>query len=171
MSPNGEGWHYFAVKKKLPSLLRGITSKHHSDFYCLNCLHSFATENKRESHRKVYENKDFCNVVMPSEDTKIFNQYQKSDKIPFIIYADFECLIEKIDGCKNNPENSYTIKVSEHIPSGFSMSTISRFMHRKYAWCIQSCIKMYTWCIKRFVNIKGSTQWRYLILKRKKWSY
>ena len=70
---------------------------------------------------------------MPSEDTKIFNQYQKSDKIPFIIYADFECLIEKIDGCKNNPENSYTIKVSEHIPSGFSMSTISRFMHRKYA--------------------------------------
>ena len=44
---------------------------------------------------------------MLSEDTKIlqFNQLQKSDKAPFIIYADFECLIEKIDGCKNNPEN------------------------------------------------------------------
>ena len=64
---------------------------------------------------------------MPSEDTKIleFNQYQKSDKAPFIIYADLECLIEKIDECKNNPENSFTTKVSEHIPSGFSMSTIS----------------------------------------------
>ena len=36
--------------------------------------------------------------VMYSEDTKIveFNQYHKSDKTPpFIIYADFECLIEK----------------------------------------------------------------------------
>ena len=66
---------------------------------------------------------------MSSEDTKTleFNQYQKSDKAPFIIYADLECLIEKIDGCKNNPENSFTTKVSEHIPSGFSMSTISSF--------------------------------------------
>ena len=41
---------------------------------------------------------------MPPEDTKIleFNQYQKSDNAPFIIYADLECTIEKIDECKNN---------------------------------------------------------------------
>ena len=47
----------------------------------------------------------FCNVVIPSEDTKIleFNQYQKSDKPRFITDADLECLIQKIDGCKNNP--------------------------------------------------------------------
>ena len=49
------------------------------------------------------ENKGFCNVIMPSEDTKTleFNQYKKSNKAPFTIYADLECLIEKIDGCKN----------------------------------------------------------------------
>ena len=75
------------------------------------------------------KNKDFCNVIMPSEDSKIlkFSQYQKFDKAPFIIYADLEYIIEKIDGSKNNPENSSTTKVSEHIPSGFSMSTISSF--------------------------------------------
>ena len=58
---------------------------------------------------------------MPSEDTKILelNQYQESDKAPFIIYADRDCLIEKINGCKNNPENSSPTKVSKHIPSGF----------------------------------------------------
>ena len=80
------------------------TPKHYGDFYCLNCLHFFSIRNKLESHK----NKDFCKVIMPSEDTKIleFNQYQNSDKVPFIIYADFECIIEKIDGCKNNPENS-----------------------------------------------------------------
>ena len=63
---------------------------------------------------------------MPSEDTKIlqFNQYLKSNKAPFIIYADLECLIEKIDGCKNNPKNSSATKVDEHIPSSFSISTI-----------------------------------------------
>ena len=41
---------------------------------------------------------------MPSENTKIleFNLYQKSDKIPLIIYADLECIIEKIVECKND---------------------------------------------------------------------
>ena len=59
---------------------------------------------------------------MASEGTKIleFNQYQKSDKAPFIIYADLECIIEKIDGCENNPESSSTTKVSKRIPSVFS---------------------------------------------------
>ena len=44
---------------------------------------------------------------MLSEDTKIleFNPYQNSNKTPFIMYADLEFMIEKIDGCKNNPEN------------------------------------------------------------------
>ena len=59
---------------------------------------------------------------MPSEGTKIleFNQNQKCDK--FIIYADLECLIQKIDRCKNSPGNSFTPKLGEHIPSGFSVS-------------------------------------------------
>ena len=54
---------------------------------------------------------------MPSQDTKIleFGQYQKSDTAPFLIYADLECVTEKIDGCKNNPENSSTTNTREHI--------------------------------------------------------
>ena len=66
---------------------------------------------------------------MSSEDTKIleFNQCQKSDKTRFISYADFACITEKIDGCKNNPENSSATKVSGYISSDFSMSTISLF--------------------------------------------
>ena len=66
---------------------------------------------------------------MPSKDNKVLdlNQYQTSDIPLFIIYADLECLIEKNDGCKNNPGNSSTKKVSKFIPSGFSISTISLF--------------------------------------------
>ena len=55
--PSGEGWYNITLKT-LPALLRGITSKHHGDFYCLNCLHSF-TINQPESHKKVREEKDF----------------------------------------------------------------------------------------------------------------
>ena len=81
---------------------------------------------------------------MLSEDSKIleFNQYQKSDKAPFIIYADLECIIEKID------ENSSATKVSEHIPSGFSMSKISSFRS------IENKHDLYRGkdCMKKFVN-------------------
>ena len=93
MISNGKGreaksegqWHYLTVEKP-SALLRGITFKLDGDFYYLNCLHSFTTEKKIQTHKKVCENKDFCNV-MPFEDTKVseFNQYQKSDKAPFII--------------------------------------------------------------------------------------
>ena len=118
-----------SCSEKRSALLRGITSKHYGDFYCLDCLHSFRTKNKLELHKRVCENKDFCNVIMPSEDINILEitQYQISDKVPFLIYADLECIIEKIDGCRNNPENSSTTKLSKHIPSGFSMSKISSF--------------------------------------------
>ena len=70
--------------------------------------------------------KKISKEIMPSEDTKIleFNQYKKSDKAPFIISADFECIIEKIDEYKSNPGNSSTTKVSE-LTLGFSISTIS----------------------------------------------
>ena len=116
---SGESWHYLAVKK-LSALLRGTTFKYHGDFYCLNCFHSFAKENKLQLHKRVCKNKDFCNIIMPSEYTKIleFNQYQKSDKAPFIIYADIERILEKIDECKTNPEILSTTKVSKHIPPG-----------------------------------------------------
>ena len=76
---------------------------------------------KNLNHIKKYVKiKIFCNTIMSSEDTKIlgFNQYQKSDKAAFFIYADLEGMIEKIDACKNNPGNSSTTKVSDHISSG-----------------------------------------------------
>ena len=74
----------------------------------------FRNRKKRKSDKKVCENKDFCNVIRPSKDTKIleFDQNQKCDKRPFIIYASLECITEKTDGCKNKPENSSIKKVS-----------------------------------------------------------
>ena len=51
MISNGENWHYLTVKN-LSRLLRGITSNHDGDFYCLSCFHSYRTKNKLEAHEK-----------------------------------------------------------------------------------------------------------------------
>ena len=47
----------------------------------------------------------------------------KSDKMPYIIYADIKSLIRKIDGCAKDPENYSTTEIGEHIPCRYSMST------------------------------------------------
>ena len=51
MISNGENWHYLTVKN-LSRLLRGITSNHDGDFYCLNCFRSYRTKNKLKAHKK-----------------------------------------------------------------------------------------------------------------------
>ena len=68
---------------------------------------------------------------MPCEKNNIsgFNKYKKLDKMPYITYADIEFLIKKIDGCANNPENSSTTKIAEHIPCEYLTSTIWAFGH------------------------------------------
>ena len=98
--------------EKLSALLRGITSNNHGDFYCLNCLHSYRTKEKLEKHEKVCNNHDYCYVKMPNrfERTLKYNPGEKSLKVPFIIYSDLECLLEKMDSCQNDPEKSSTEK-------------------------------------------------------------
>ena len=117
-----------SCSKKIIKRSSIITSKNNGDFFGLNCLHSFII-NTLESHKKVRENKVFCNVIMPSKDTKTieFIQNPKSDKATFIVHADFECIMEKIDECKNNPEHCSTKNLSKHISPGLSISRISSF--------------------------------------------
>ena len=93
MITDGGKWHYLAAKK-LSVLLRGITSKHEGDFYCLNCFHSLRTENKLKKYKNMCENHDYCSVEMPKEDNKMlkYNNGEKSMKFPFIIYAALEFL-------------------------------------------------------------------------------
>ena len=96
MISHGENWHYLVVKN-LSRLLRGISSNHDGDYYCLNCFHSYRTENKLNAHKKICENHDYCNIEMPSPNNNLikYNQGEKSLELPFIIYADLECLYEK----------------------------------------------------------------------------
>ena len=105
---------------------------------------------------------------MPFEDTKIseFNQYQKSDKASFIIYAHLKCIIEKINRCKNNPENSSTTKISKHIPSGFSISAISstKSIENKHD------IYRRKDCMKKFCEFFRELAMKVIHL-RKRWNY
>ena len=95
ITDDNNGQHYLAVKG-LPILLRGITSNHHGDFYCLNCFHSYTTLNKLKKHERVCNNHDYCRIGMTKEHEKIkYLPGEQSLKAPFIVYADLEYLLKK----------------------------------------------------------------------------
>ena len=82
MITNGEKWHYIALKnertddgfngpiRSVSRLFRRIASNHDGDFYCLNCLHLFRTDNALKRHERLCDNNDYCNVKRPTQFNK-----------------------------------------------------------------------------------------------------
>ena len=128
MTTGGKKSHYLAVKS-FSALLRGRTSKHEGNFYCLNCFHSYRIENMLKKHENVRKNHGYCYVEIPEEYNKIlkYNLGEKSMKVPIIIYADLESLLEKMSAYHNNPEKSSTTKMNEYTLSGYSLFTHCSF--------------------------------------------
>ena len=78
MITNNINWHYLALKsismnygfmkptQSISRLFNQITSTNTtSDYYCLNCFHSYRTESMLKEHELVCENHDYCNLIMP----------------------------------------------------------------------------------------------------------
>ena len=72
------------------ALLRGITSKHDGDFYCLNCFYCFTTEIALKKHENICKDHDYCYVEIPDKDNNIlkYNLGEKCMKVLFVIYVD-----------------------------------------------------------------------------------
>ena len=66
---------------------------------------------------------------MPTKDNNTikYNRGEKSIKLPFVVYADLECLLEKMSTCYNKPEESSTTKINKQTPSGYSIFTHCSF--------------------------------------------
>ena len=71
---------------------------------------------------------------------------EKSLKVPFIIYADLECLLKKVQLCQNNPKNSYTEKKVKHKPLGYAWCSICSFddmKNRRYFSSAKNCTEKF----------------------------
>ena len=99
----------------------------------MNYFQSYTTKSKLKKHKKVCENPDYCYAKMPEKDNKILKQNygEKSMKVPFIIYADLEPLLENMSTRHNNPEKSSATKINKHTPSGYSLFTMN-YLHYSF---------------------------------------
>ena len=81
-----------------------------------------------------------------------FKQYGESDKMPYVIYADIESLIRKIDGCADNPEKSSRRKIGKHIACVYSMWTIWGLDHMENKYTLyrgKGCMKKFYDSVKK----------------------
>ena len=100
--------HYTAVKS-LSRLLSSSNSKHkRKQYFCNNCLQCFTQELSRDKHYSYCIDNEMVRVEVPSKGLTIeFYDGHNQFKVPFIMYSDFEAILESIQGPSQHPEGSY----------------------------------------------------------------
>ena len=101
--------HYTAIK----SLSRLLSSKNsntkHKQHFCMNCLQGYTQESSRDQHQVYCEDNKTVRVKMPKQGSTIeFKDGQNQFRVPFIMYADFESILEPIQGPNPDPNQPYT---------------------------------------------------------------
>ena len=110
-------------------LLSMSNSKHkEKQYFCDNCLNGFRTEKSKDEHYEYCSSNESVKIEMPEKNPIVrYSNGQHQFKFPFIVYADFESILEPIQGVKNSPNVSSTMGVNSHKPSGFCL-------HSKFAY-------------------------------------
>ena len=71
-------------------------------------------------HKVYCSSNEDVKVEMPKEGSILkFKSFFRQMRVPFVVYADFECTTEKLDTNQPNPEANYTKQYQKHTPSGF----------------------------------------------------
>ena len=116
-----EGVNHYCLVKNLSRLLSSQVSKHkEKHHFCMRCLNAFWTHKSLNKHQEYCGKHEAVKINMPEERTMLkFKNYYRGEKVPFVIYADFESCIKSIHTCDLNPESSYTKQYQKHEPISF----------------------------------------------------
>ena len=104
-------------------------------------------ESSRDEHQVYCENNEAVRVEMPRKGSTVefcdgLNQF----KVPFMMYADFQSILEPIQGPNSAPVGPYTSEVAKHSPSGWCV--YSKFTYRE----VKNPLKLYRGkdCLEKF---------------------
>ena len=147
-------WHYTAIK----SLSRLLSSKNSNtkrkQHFCMNSLQGFMQESSRDQHQVYCEDNESVRDEVPKQDSTIeFKDGQNQFKVPFIMYTDFESILDPMDPVEpGSPNQPYTNEVNQHTPSVWCVYSKSAYGD------VDNPLRTYRGkdCIKTFCNyIKG----------------
>ena len=125
-----EETNHFCWIKNMSRLISKQASDHNGKrYFCYRCLNSFYSVKSLEKHKEYCQNNEAVKIEMPiSVDDEgntypkyiYFKNHYRKQRVPFVVYADFESFTEKIDTCQPKDGKSFTNRYQKHKPSGFS---------------------------------------------------
>ena len=121
----GENKHFVLIKD-FNKFMFNQTKHEHRKHFCMHCLQCFSREDVLTEHKNnciSINGKQAIN--MPEKGDKVyFKNHHKQLPVPFVIYADFEAITEKIHGCLPNNEKSYTEAYQKHTDCGYGYKVV-----------------------------------------------
>ena len=145
-----DGINHYTMIKSLSRLLRSSNTKHKcKHYFCTNCLQGFSLKASRDEHRVYCEDNETVRVEMPRKGSKIeFCDGQNHFKVPFIMYADFESILEPIESPNPDPNQPYSQNVNQNVSTGWCV--YSKFAYGE----VKDPLKLYRGkdCIEKSCN-------------------
>ena len=141
--------HYVTIKS-LSRLLSSQSTKHKGkEYFCTNCLQGFKQEASRDEHIGYCKNNESVRIEMPHKRPIVeYSNGQFQFKVPFMMYTDFESILEPIQGPVNDPTISSTRGVNNHVRSGWCVH--SEFAYRE----VKDPLRLYRGkdCVRKFCD-------------------
>ena len=121
-----ENKHYVLIKD-FNKFMYNQTKHREKKHFCMHCLQCFSSERVLTDHKENCIQVNGTQAIkMPTKDdnTLKFNNFHKQLPVPFVIYADFEAITEKIHGCQPNDDKSYTEAYQRHTDCGYGYKVV-----------------------------------------------
>ena len=154
---DGERYHYTVIKS-FSRLIKSQVSKHHGKMhFCRFCLHGFVKEKHLEDHVKYCSKNEPQRTVLPKNMNVKFTNIPKQLPAPFVIYADFECILEAVGEPSVQTASKITeplqsqLKYQKHIPCSFAykiVSTDPNYHHDISLYDGEDAASMFLACLK-----------------------
>ncbi len=117
---------HYCVIKSMSRLLSSQTIKHNGKrWFCKHCLK--IQDDSLNNHLEYCENNEAVRTIFAKEPFTHFKNHYKYMRVPFAVYADFECFMEKLSNARPSEDSQYTMKYQKHQPSGFCLYIVSPF--------------------------------------------
>ena len=117
------GNSHYVIIKSLSRLLAGRTAENNKAYICKFCLYSFTKQSALDAHENACSEHAAVTAEYPAEPLDIlrFKNFGHTLEVPFVIYADFESILEP----GNDDVSKSTRKLNKHVPCGFACLTVS----------------------------------------------
>ena len=111
--------NHYCLIKDLNKMLYHLTKHKGKKYFCTHCLHGFTAQVLLQNHIEGCYKHDPTSVKLPEgrQSFMEFKDWKKTMKVPYVIYADFECILEPIPSSVPGETN---LKRNKHTPCGYS---------------------------------------------------